>query len=326
MALVINGQKIDDALVESEFGSIKAYHESLGNVSCCERDPEFRAGAGRTWSARVLLAQEAGRGVDPTPEAELDAAVEKLKEEYGGEGWFFARTGATAETMHLVRRDVDLDLRVRRLLQDLGDEGGPPTEPELRRFYERAPRRIQDGRGGPGVAHPQDGPGRARRGAEGREQAYDQLRQVRRELLAGGDFDALAKLHSEKADEHIDLGFFKRNELAPEFEAVAFSMEVGRDQPGLPLAVRLPPDEADRPPPGDAAAVRRGAGRRGAICSSKTAASGGRASWSRNCGRRRRSKRSRNPKLAPRRPGSSPLPRCRGERPCETRSSGQLRS
>ena len=152
---------------------IKAYHESLGNVSCCERDPEFRATARDNVVARVLLAQEAGRSVEPTPEPELDAAVEKLKEEYGGEGWFFARTGATPETMHLVRRDVDLDLRVRRLMQELGDDGGPPAEPELRRFYEehldafktaeevRASHILKTGRGGGGAA------------AEGREQAYD---------------------------------------------------------------------------------------------------------------------------------------------------------
>lgn len=232
MAMVINGQRIDDAVVESEFGSIKSYHESLGNVSCCERDPEFRSMARDNVVARALLAQEAGRRIEPTPEAELDAAVEKLKEEYGGEGWFFARTGASPETMHLVRRDVDLDLRVRRLLQELGDEGGPPSEAELRRFYEehldlfktaeevRASHILKTGRGGS-----------AGGAAEGRDQAYDLLRQVRQELLAGGNFDALAKQHSEKADEHIDLGFFKRNELAPEFEAVAFSLQVGEISP-----------------------------------------------------------------------------------------------
>ena len=164
MALVINGQRIDDAVVESEFGSVKAYHESFGNVSCCERDPEFRAMVRDNVAARALLAQEAGRRIDPTPEAELEAAVEKLKEEYGGEGWFFARTGATPETMGLVRRDVDLDLRVRRLLQELGDEGGPPPEAELRRFYEehldafktaeevRASHILKTGRGGGGAA------------------------------------------------------------------------------------------------------------------------------------------------------------------------------
>jgi parvulin-like peptidyl-prolyl isomerase len=231
MALVINGQRIDDAVIDAEFGAIKSYHESLGNVSCCERDPEFRESAKQNIVARVLLAQEAARSVEPTPQPQLDAAVEKLKEEYGGEGWFFARTGATAETMHLVRKDVDLDLRARRLMRELGEAGGPPAEADLRRFYDenlqwfmtpeavRASHILKTGQGKPGTP------------PESREQYYDRLRQVRRDLLKGADFEAAAREHSDRADENIDLGFFKRNELAPEVEAVAFSMEIGEISP-----------------------------------------------------------------------------------------------
>ena len=40
MALLINGERIDDAVIDGEFSGIKAYLESLGNVSCCERDPD----------------------------------------------------------------------------------------------------------------------------------------------------------------------------------------------------------------------------------------------------------------------------------------------
>src|SRR5436190_19344572 len=86
--------------------------------------------------ARVLLSQEAGRRIEPSPDAEVDAAVDKLKEEYGGEQWFYSRTGATPETMHLVRHDVDLDLRVRRMVEQICDANGLPDEATLRRYYE----------------------------------------------------------------------------------------------------------------------------------------------------------------------------------------------
>src|SRR6476620_6572178 len=108
MPLIINGQRIDDAIVENEFAGIKAYHESLGNVSCCERDPEFRATARDNIAARVLLSQEAARMLPASAEADVDAAMEKLLEEYGGKDWFFMRTGTTEEQMPLVRRDVDI--------------------------------------------------------------------------------------------------------------------------------------------------------------------------------------------------------------------------
>src|SRR5688572_31891293 len=114
MPILINGQRVDDALVDAEFSNIKAYHESLGNVSCCERDPEFRGYARQNIVARVLLAQEAQRALPPTPAEEVEAALDKLKEENGGEQRFLAALGATPDQLDLVRRDLEADLRVRR--------------------------------------------------------------------------------------------------------------------------------------------------------------------------------------------------------------------
>ena len=225
MPILINGQRVDDAVVDAEFSNIKAYHESLGNVSCCERDPEFRAAARQNVISRVLLAQEAARAVEPTPEPEVDAALEKLKEDYGGEQWFMARTGVTEETLPLVRRDLDIDQRTRRLVERLLDGEPAPSEEDLRRYYQehlgrfmtdeevRASHMLKSGSG------------------ENRLEGYEDLRAVRKQVLAGADFDALAKGHSDKAEDSIDLGFFKRNELTPEFESVAFSMEVGEVSP-----------------------------------------------------------------------------------------------
>ena len=34
LPIVINGQRVDDAVLNAEFANIKAYFESLGNVSC----------------------------------------------------------------------------------------------------------------------------------------------------------------------------------------------------------------------------------------------------------------------------------------------------
>ena len=226
MALLINGQRVEDVVLDSEFAGIKSYFERLGNVSCCERDAEFRGYARQNVVARVLLNQEALRRLDPTPDAEVDAALQKLMEENGGEARFLASVGATAEQLPLIRKDLEVELRVRRLVDDLAAAEGDPSDEELRRYYQehieafmteeevrashvlKAPRRGEDRRG-----------------------AYELLRDVRRQLRDGADFDTLAKAHSDKAEEHIDLGYFKRGELAEEFEAVAFSLDVGEISP-----------------------------------------------------------------------------------------------
>ena len=58
MALVINGQTIDDAVIDQEFSAIKAHYESMGSISCCERDDEFRGFARDNITFRALLTQE----------------------------------------------------------------------------------------------------------------------------------------------------------------------------------------------------------------------------------------------------------------------------
>ena len=225
MAIVINGQRVEDDVLNVEFSNIKSYFESLGNVSCCERDPEFRGYARDNVVARVLLAQEAQRAVSPTPADEVEAALDKLKEEHGGEERFLMIIGATPDQLDIVRRDLEADLRVRRLIDGLVAEDPEPTDPELLAYYEqhidayKTPEEVR-------ASHIL----KASRG-EKRHDAYEQLRTLRQQLQGGADFETLAKSHSDKGDEHIDLGFFKRGELAEEFEIVAFSMNVGEISP-----------------------------------------------------------------------------------------------
>src|SRR3954467_6455351 len=116
MPLSVNGRPVNDEALYAEFSSIKSYFESLGNVSCCERDPEFRGYARQNIVARVLLSQEAQRALPPTPPEEVEAALDKLKEENGGEQRFLAMLGAAPEQLDLVRRDLEADLRVRKLV------------------------------------------------------------------------------------------------------------------------------------------------------------------------------------------------------------------
>lgn len=225
MPLIINGQRIEDALIDSEFSGIKAYHESLGNVSCCERDPEFQQMARDNITGRVLLVQEAGNTMPASSDAEIDESLAKLIDQYGGKEWFFMRTGANDEQMPLVRRDLDIDLRVRRMLDALADTGAQPSDAELRAYYEaniKAFLTTEEVR----ASHILKNPAGERRAA-----AFEELRQIRKQLQAGADFHETARQHSEKAEDSIDLGFFKPGELAPEFESVAFSLDVGEISP-----------------------------------------------------------------------------------------------
>ena len=231
MALRINGQLVDDSTLYAEFANVKSYFERMGNISCCERDEEFRGYAKENVIARVLLAQHAEEAVAAPSAGEVDTAFEQVKLEHGGEAAFYAAIGATVDQSDLVRRDLGLNLRIDRLIQQIDGEE-EATEEELRRFYEEnlssfmKPEEVR-------ASHISKSPPRN----EEREGTYEVFREVRRQLLAGADFDELARKHSDRGSDLIDLGFFKKGDLPQEFELVAFSMNVGEISPVFGSAV-----------------------------------------------------------------------------------------
>ena len=79
MPIYVNQERIDPDLIEQEFSAIKAHYESLGRSSCCERDEEFRTHARENIVARVLISQEARRRGLDVSRAEIDEALERLK-------------------------------------------------------------------------------------------------------------------------------------------------------------------------------------------------------------------------------------------------------
>ena len=226
MPLVVNGQTIDDAVIEQEFSAIKAHYESLGSISCCERDDEFRGYARDNITFRALLTQEAQRTIPEPGAEEVTGAFDKLKDEHGGGDQFYASVGLSPEQDGLIQRDLSVNLQVESLRDSACQSLPAPTEAECRAYYEGNIEQFSD-----------EDEVRAShifksvRETEKREAIFKALCEVRQRLVDGADFTELAREHSDKPEEEIDLGFFKRGELMDEFEIVTFSMKEGEVSP-----------------------------------------------------------------------------------------------
>ena len=226
MPLVVNGQTIDDAVIEQEFSAIKAHYESLGSISCCERDDEFRGYARDNITFRALLTQEAQRTIAEPGAEKVTRAFDKLKGEHGGGDQFYASVGLSPEQDGLIQRDLSVNLQVESLRDSACQSLQAPTKAECRAYYEGNIEQFSD-----------EDEVRAShifksvRETEKREAIFKALCEVRQRLVDGADFTELAREHSDKPAEEIDLGFFKRGELMDEFEIVTFSMKAGEVSP-----------------------------------------------------------------------------------------------
>lgn len=222
MPLVINGETVQPGLIDSEFSQIKAYFEQQANVSCCERDEEFLGYAKDNITARILLSQAAMKNLARPDREAIDARIAELKEQAGGSDAFFYELGIPPDEEDSIRDDVANSLWLEHYIDQIAGEAPSPDEATIEDYYEANLKRFtspEEVR----AAHIF----KSLQKVELREELFEELRSIRRQLLEGADFMILAEKHSDKPIDEADLGFFKRGDLMDEFELITFSLEVG---------------------------------------------------------------------------------------------------
>ncbi|HCN27624.1 MAG TPA: hypothetical protein DIT64_02330 [Verrucomicrobiales bacterium] len=226
MALIINGERVDDEIIESEFNQVKGHYERMLQVSCCERDAEFRATAKDNVVSRALLNQEAAKRFPDVSEEDVTARLEKLIEQAGGETRFYMSIGMHVKNEALVRQNVAGGVRLDKMMAEIYGPDPDIGGDELRAYYDAHTDQFMSEE----LIHAAHIT-KSMQGAQSRAEVYETLRGLRRELQAGADFMELAEKHRAGDQQQIDLGWFKRGEFMEEFEAIAFSMNPGEISP-----------------------------------------------------------------------------------------------
>ncbi|CAN5358824.1 N/A [soil metagenome] len=226
MALTINGERIDDGVIDGEFSRVKSFYEGMGRVSCCERDDEFKGAAKQNIIGRVLLMQEAERRGQEPEESAVQATFDRLVEEHGAKEHVLLSAGFSLKQEDLFLEDLRANLRLEQMLEDMCSDLPEPDDDAVRAFYEQnidlflTAEEVE-------ASHIFKNP----QPVENKHEIFAALREVRKRARAGEDFQKLVEECSDKPVEESDLGFFKRGEIMEEFETIAFSMEVGEISP-----------------------------------------------------------------------------------------------
>jgi hypothetical protein len=220
--LLVNGEPIDPELIEEAFTRLKAEAEMLSEISCCERDDEFRSRAEEEVIDGILLAQEAERRVPEPPAEELRAAFEQTLREWRGHGASWDLLDAQRDAL---RAETASRLRMEKFTADLWRDLPAPTDDDLRESYFRHFARYRQPPAArvlhlvrfPAAADPWDD--------------YAAMLELRRRALEGEDFAALAKEHSAKPGGGIDLGWVDQQRVLHPFESMLFSLRPGEIGP-----------------------------------------------------------------------------------------------
>jgi len=213
MKITVNGELLDNALIDQEVERLKPDYDQY----MAENDAEAPEGQLEEWAAenvieRALITQEAkGAAIDIPPE-EVDAAFEEIKDNLDDDA-----------PVDEVRTEIELQMKIDRLLQDAGGRAAEPSDGEVREFYDSNREmfdRPEQVRAAHIIKHVNP--------AVDRETAFAEILKVQEQLNAGATFEELASEHSDCPDNAGDLGYFERGQMVEEFETVAFSMDVGQ--------------------------------------------------------------------------------------------------
>src|SRR3989442_13009613 len=119
MAFTVNGELVEDSVVRAEAGALRPrYEEVARNMDPVEAEMQLREWSRENVIERVLLRQEAASDPDPIPPEAVEQTLQSIR----------AQAGNDPEEL---RKDIEIRMRVDRLLEKITGKGSPPKHQEL---------------------------------------------------------------------------------------------------------------------------------------------------------------------------------------------------
>ncbi len=224
---VVNGTAIPRSSLDREISRIEQQMTQDGYVPGDDEDEDIMAGALDGLINMELLFQESQKRGFTVTESRLDMEFSMFQANFQD-----AETYKQALTqMQLTEGQLKTEIERGMAVNDFIDKEIRPnatvSDEELRDFYDANPEMFSEGM-----------QVRARHiiitvaedaSDEQKQAARTRLEGIRQQIEQGGDFEELAKQHSEGPSnaQGGDLGYFGRGQMVPPFESAAFSLPIG---------------------------------------------------------------------------------------------------
>ncbi len=221
MALIVNGERVEDALIKEEAERLRPEYERVfKDQSAEEREAQLLDWSKENVLERILINQEVRRNGPQIPKDEIDAAVAKLKEQYADPEQLYKDFDGKDDTK--IKEDIELQMRVQRRLEEVCKDLPEPSKAAIHEYYDRNKEQFTYGEQAR-VAHIV----KYVNWQTDEEAAYNAIREAQDELKKGAPFEVVVDKHTDCADGGGDLGNVARGQMVEEFEDVVFNLGVG---------------------------------------------------------------------------------------------------
>ena len=208
MAIVVNGQRIEQAEIDAEVEALRPHYEQY--VQGQGEPGQLEQWARENLVERAIVRQ-AARSMDvQIPPEQIDEVYQRLREQAGE---------ASPER---VKADIELQIRIDRLMSEGVQDVPGPTEEDLHAAYEQGAEQFM----APEMVHASH----IVKHVDGRtdkKTAYEAILSIQMELAEGKAFEDLANRVSDCPGQGGDLGWFPRGQMVEDFENIVFNMQPG---------------------------------------------------------------------------------------------------
>jgi len=213
MAFTVNGELVEDSVIRAEVSALRPrYEEVARNMDPIDAEMQLREWSRENVIERVLLRQEAANDPDPVP-AE---AVEETLRSAGPQ----AAQGEEEVRNEALRKDIEIRMRIDRLLEKITSKVSPPKHKELSEYYRKNKEQFRS----PALVHAAHIVKNVDDGAD-EAAALAAIQQAEAELKSGANFEELADRSSDCAGNRGDLGWVPPGQMVQEFEDVIFALK-----------------------------------------------------------------------------------------------------
>jgi parvulin-like peptidyl-prolyl isomerase len=222
MAIVVNGERIEDRDIQQEVQRLRPSYEQ----AFTEMDPARREAQLCEWSRenvieRALLRQEARSSGTAIPAADVEAAFARLKEQYKKPEDLHKEFNVDSDDK--IRAMIELQMKVERKIREIYATAPEPSESEIRDYYEQNKEQFQSGEQ-IRVAHVV----KYVNWQTDETTAMETVTRAHEEIERGVPFEAVVEKYTDCADSGGDLGYVMRGQMVEEFEDMVFNLSPGQ--------------------------------------------------------------------------------------------------
>ena len=222
MALIVNGEKIEDSAIRQEVERLRPdYERVFVDQKAEEREAQLLEWSREYMIEKVLINQEARKNGDKIPPENVQAALKKLKEQYEDPEQLYKEL--KVENDEQIKEEIEKQMKVEQRLSQVCKNLPKPSQADIRKYYEENQEQFKSGER-LRVAHIV----KYVNWQTDEQTAYEAISQAYEELKNGASFEAVVDKHTDCADSGGDLGFVARGQMVEEFEDVVFNLGAGQ--------------------------------------------------------------------------------------------------